>query len=166
MTNLSDLGLIPVLKKFVETGKPFWGICLGMQLLFSESEEFEMKGGLNIIDGSVVKFSQPYNSNKEKFKVPFIGWNKIKLKVNKTTEDTSINLLKNINDEEYMYFVHSYYVQPATEDIVVSTTEYGGLNYCSSISVENIFATQFHPEKSAHEGLKVYANWAKFIKKG
>lgn len=163
MTNLSNLGLIPVIKEFIETGKPFWGICLGMQLLFSESEEFGVTGGLNIIDGSVLKFSQNLSSRKEKIKVPFIGWNKIK---SHTTVESTTNPLDNINDEEYMYFVHSYFVVPENENIIASTTDYSGINYCSSILKNNIFATQFHPEKSAHEGLKIYANWAKLIKKG
>ena len=153
MINLKNQNLIVAIKDFINTGKPFMGICLGFQLLFSFSEEFGIHKGLNIIKGDVKKFD---NLTK---KVPQIGWNKI-YKLNKDWGDSP---LKKTLNNEYMYFVHSYYVRPYDKDLILTNTNYSGLEYCSSIQKGNIFATQFHPEKSGVKGLEIYKNWCKLL---
>ena len=153
MKNLEEQGLIKTIKDFIETGKPFMGVCLGLQLLFSNSEEFGNHRGLGIIKGKVKKF------DNSKTKVPQIGWNKIYKDLN-TWENSPLE--DTINDE-YMYFVHSYYVTPSDENIILSNTNYSGKEYCSSIRKNNVFATQFHPEKSGKKGLEIYKNWSKLL---
>jgi imidazole glycerol-phosphate synthase subunit HisH len=154
MKVLNRKGLIAPIKEFVSSKKPFMGICLGFQLLFSKSEEFESCKGLDIIKGSVKKF----NFEKKNIKVPHVGWNKI-------YHDKSwiCSPLEKVKKEEYMYFVHSYYVDPFDKNNILSYTKYEGFEYCSSIKKENIFATQFHPEKSGLEGLKIYKKWSQLL---
>lgn len=151
MNNLQEEGLIDSIKDFISTGKPFMGICLGLQLLFTESDEFGKHKGLDVIKGKVVKF------DNSKLKVPQIGWNTIYNKENKWSNTP----LEATNQNEFMYFVHSYYVKPNDEEYVLTKTNYSNLEYCSSIKKDNIFATQFHPEKSGKKGLEIYRNWAK-----
>lgn len=151
MSNLSKQDLIEPIRDFVSTGKPFMGVCLGLQLLFSESQEFGSHKGLDLIEGTVVKF------NKDNMKVPQIGWNQI-YNSKRGWEETP---LENISNNEFMYFVHSYYVKPNKEENILTKTNYSGLEYCSSIQKDNIFATQFHPEKSGEKGLQIYRNWSK-----
>lgn len=153
MKNIKDLGLEEIIKSKVENGTPLFGICLGLQLLFTKSEEFGEGYGLNLIPGVIKKFS--YDSKNEKLKVPHISWNKI-YNSNRNWENTP---LSGINQNEYMYFVHSFYVNPLDLNCVLTKTNYGGIEFCSSIYHENIFATQFHPEKSASEGLSLYKKW-------
>ncbi len=160
MTHLIDLKLDKCIKDFILTGKPFVGICLGMQLLFSESEEFGQHKGLNIVEGQVRKF----NFDKKldvKYSVPQIGWNKIM--------DNGIgwnnSLLKENRNGDFMYFVHSYYVIPVDSKISIALTDYGDFKFCSALSHENVFATQFHPEKSGQTGLKIYKLIKQQIKK-
>lgn len=153
MKNLKSLKIIDVIKDFIKKGKPFMGVCLGMQLLFSESEEFGIHKGLNIIKGKVIKFA---NKNR-KIKVPQIGWNQIF----EAKKDWSKTPLRDIKDGEFMYFVHSYYVIPEDENVILAQTTYEGIEYCSSLLKDNIFATQFHPEKSGQEGIKIYRDWLK-----
>lgn len=161
MNNLRMLDLIQPLKDFASSGKPFLGICLGMQLLFSESEEFGTVKGLNIIEGRVIKFPER-NEKSERVKIPHIGWNKI---YNPSSREFwNDTALEHIMDGEFMYFVHSFYVCPNGSDQILSITNYEGTEYCSAIKKENIFATQFHPEKSAKEGIKIYRNWATAVK--
>jgi len=157
MNSLIKLDLVKPIQDFVSGGKPFMGVCLGLQLLFTESEEFGSHKGLNIIKGTVKKFPA-FDSDHLKIRVPQIAWNQISQK--KTWSRTP---LKGIREEEYMYFVHSYYVCPENTDDTLAETTYGGLQYCSAVSKNNIFATQFHPEKSAAEGLKIYKNWIEMI---
>ncbi len=152
MKNLKDFGLIPVILNHVKNGKPFMGVCLGLQLLFSESEEFGTHRGLNLIPGRVRKFTP-----SKDIKVPQIGWNRIQNTTNPSLWKKTP--LKNIRDNEFMYFVHSFYVYPDKKDVVLSETDYAGIIYCSAVSFQNIFATQFHPEKSGKEGIKIYKNW-------
>jgi glutamine amidotransferase len=155
MTNLNELNLINPIKEFVATGKPFLGICLGLQLLFSESEEFGQNKGLGLVKGLVKRF---YNTNKEGEirKVPQIAWNQI-YKINANSWMNTP--LQDIKEGEFMYFVHSFYVVPE-EAVGLSETNYDGQSYISSIQKNNLFACQFHPEKSATEGLKIYNTWA------
>lgn len=156
MNSLHELNLINPLKEFVATGKPFLGICLGLQLLFSESEEFGITKGLGLVKGRVKRF-QNKNSDGELRKVPQIAWNQIH-KINGNSWEYSP--LNDIKEGEFMYFVHSYYVEPE-EPVGLSQTIYDGQSYVSSIQKDNLFACQFHPEKSAQEGLKIYSTWAK-----
>ena len=133
----------------IKAGKPFLGICLGMQLLFSFSEEGGLFDGLNIIPGRVKKFPASV-------KCPHLGWNKIKL----TNHDNHhINpIFKDVRDESYFYFVHSYYCEVDNPKIIYSTTDYG-LFFSSSIWRDNLYGVQFHPEKSSGQGLKILKNF-------
>ena len=140
MNNLEDRGLVEPVIRGIEKGKPFLGICLGLQLLFEESEEFGNRKGLGVIKGKVKRFP------KGDLKVPHMGWNSIK-----KVKDTPI--LADLADDSYLYFVHSYYVLP-DEDVTATTTGYG-MEFTSSIVKDNIFACQFHPEKSQADGLKI-----------
>jgi len=161
MKNLEKHDLINPIKDFVQSGRPFMGICLGLQLLFSESEEFALCQGLDIIKGRVIKFP-PENMHGDKIKVPHIGWNRINKK-----KYTELNLdhspLERIRDGEYMYFIHSYYVVPEEDHYCLTHTNYEGIDYCSSVFNKNLFATQFHPEKSAENGIEIYRKWAETI---
>lgn len=153
MNNLESLDLINPIKEAVSNGKPFFGICLGLQLIFSRSEEFGSGNGLDLLSGVIKKF--PQNVNGHVLKVPQIAWNKI-YSFKQSWENTA---LSNISENEFMYFVHSYYVEPASESAILTKTNYDGLEYCSAVSQANIFATQFHPEKSAEKGIGIYKNW-------
>ena len=158
MNNLKKLDLISPLKDKVNSGTPLLGVCLGLQLLFTESEEFGNHKGLDLVEGSILKFPNEINGNS--IKVPQIGWNKIYFK-DRSNWDKS--LLQEIPEGEFMYFVHSYYANPSNKDEIATLTEYEGIEYCSSILKNNIFATQFHPEKSAKWGIEMYKNWANSI---
>lgn len=163
MDSLEKKDLILPLKDFVKEGKPLMAICLGMQLLMSESEEFGHHKGLSIIEGSVVRFPAK-NREGGKIKVPHVGWNRI---FQPSSEDRTYwneSPLKNIMSGEFMYFVHSYYAVPSDKRAVLSTTTYEGTQFCSGIHRRNVFACQYHPEKSAAEGIKIYENWALAIK--
>lgn len=155
MTNLEKYNLINVIKNFIISGKPFMGVCLGLQLLFEESNEFENSKGLGIIKGKVSKLTFDSVNN---IKIPHIGWNSIYKRNINDWNNTPLQDLKNGTD---MYFVHSYHVKPLDESIISSYTNYNDLIFASSIKKDNIFACQFHPEKSAKEGLDIYSNWIK-----
>ena len=154
MENLKKNNLDIVLVDEIKNGKPFLGICLGMQLLFSKSEEGNT-GCLNIIKGSVKKF----NSG---LKVPQIGWNGIEYQrsniKNQNDKSKIKNLFNDISDKSSFYFVNSYYCQPDDESVVVAETEYG-INFCSVLIKNNVTATQFHPEKSGPVGQQLIKNW-------
>jgi len=151
MTQLVESKLDKCIYRFIESGRPFIGICLGLQLLFETSEEFGSYSGLGLIKGSVRKF-QFTAGEKMKYPVPQIGWNKIR---QNSSEWNKTPLCKNL-DNDFMYFVHSYYVVPEDKRVTMTTTTYGHQKYCSSIKHDNIFATQFHPEKSGETGIKIY----------
>ena len=155
MHQLNDLDLIDIIKKFIASGKPFMGICLGFQLLFTESEEFDHSNGLGIIEGSVDDLSRKLTSEP----VPHVGWNKVinqKFLNQQKTGPTS----KIVFDEnDYYYFVHSYFVNPKNMNDVLTLTRYGGHEFCSSIATGNVFACQFHPEKSGPQGLNLLNNF-------
>lgn len=155
MGNLEDLHMIGPIKNHVSSGKPFMGICLGFQLLFTESEEFGFTKGLGLVEGHVKRFNNT-NSLGETRKVPQIAWNQIVKIGDNSWKNTPLEEIKN---GEFMYFVHSFYVEPK-EMVGLSKTNYDGHDYVSSICKNNIFACQFHPEKSASEGLKIYNTWA------
>ncbi|WP_028844329.1 imidazole glycerol phosphate synthase subunit HisH [Thermodesulfovibrio thiophilus] len=150
MKNLSKLELISVIKEQILKGKPYLGICLGMQILFTESEEFGLCKGLDIFKGKVVRFQL-----SQGYKIPHMGWNTVKF-------HKKSRLLEEIKDNSYFYFVHSYYVSPEDSKVVAGVTDYG-VEFTSMIIHENIFATQFHPEKSQKTGLTLLRNFIKII---
>lgn len=147
MRNLETYGLIPVIHEIIEKGTPFLGICLGLQLLFDSSEESPGVAGLGVLKGKIVRIPA-----QEGLKIPHMGWNSLNLKNNG-------RLFKGIPEETYVYFVHSYYLQAEEPEIVKATTEY---STCIHASVEkgNVFACQFHPEKSSKWGLQILRNFA------
>ena len=158
MKNLHELDLIRGIKNYIEGGKPFFGVCLGMQLLFEESEEFGEYQGLGLIKGKIKKFEA--RGGDDPIKVPQIGWNQISPS---ETANWAQTPLSNVQDGEYMYFVHSYYAAPTEKEVILTETTYGDTRFCSAVLKDNIFATQYHPEKSAREGIKIYENWAQQI---
>ncbi|MBF0274291.1 MAG: imidazole glycerol phosphate synthase subunit HisH [Nitrospinae bacterium] len=151
MQNIRDNNLDKVIKKIVDKGTPFLGICLGFQVLFDESHEFGLSEGLGILSGSVLPFQEKLKDCAEHLKIPQIGWNSIKIQ-------KESKLFKDIPDESYFYFVHSYYVEPQNPAIILSKTDYG-FEYCSAVEVENVVAVQFHPEKSQKIGLQFLKNF-------
>jgi glutamine amidotransferase len=162
MNALHRLDLVTVLREFAACGKPFLGVCLGMQLLMTESQEFGRSEGLDIIKGSVIPFGEPREGDR-KLKVPQIGWNQIHASENTIKWDNTI--LNGLSQDEYMYFVHSFVVAPENPGIALSMTGYGDVSFCSSLQVGNIFACQFHPERSGKKGLQIYQNFAAFLDK-
>jgi glutamine amidotransferase len=151
MATLSKLGLVEPLRGAAASGKPLVGICLGMQLLMTESHEFGRHRGLDLIPGEVVRFSDRRPAGS-RLKVPQIGWNRIF----GTPAVWKNTLLRDVRDGEYMYFVHSYYCKPEDATVILSTTRYGETEFCSSLQWRNIFACQFHPERSGLPGLSIY----------
>jgi imidazole glycerol-phosphate synthase subunit HisH len=148
--NLKNLDLIFPLIERIQAGVPLLGVCLGMQLLFEESEEHGFHKGLGCLDGKVSRF--PDSVDGKKLRVPNIGWLGVE-------HDGRDKLLRGILPGAYMYFVHSYFATPAKEEQVLTSTTYQGFTYCSSVRKNNIYAFQFHPEKSGQEGLKIYDNF-------
>lgn len=154
MMNLKKFGLDTAIQKKVKNGTPIFGICLGQQLLFTESEEFGAGKGLDLISGIIKRF--PENFENRTIKVPHIAWNTIY----KSQQDWDQSALSELENNDFMYFIHSYYVKPSDESCILTKTNYDGIEFCSSILRNNIFATQFHPEKSANKGISIYKNWA------
>lgn len=158
MNNLNKLELSSAIINKVNGGTPIFGICLGQQLLFSQSEEFGAGNGLNLIPGTIKRF--PNFIGEKKIKVPHIAWNTI-YQSNQSWDNSA---LKELDNNDFMYFIHSYYVKPDDESCILTLTNYDDIEFCSSVSYKNIFATQFHPEKSAIKGLSIYKQWAKIHK--
>lgn len=147
MQNLKNFGLVDVIREFAASGKPFLGICLGLQLLFEHSEESPGAEGLGILKGDILKIPPC-----EGLKIPHMGWNSLKIREN-------ARLFQGIPQDTYVYFVHSYYLKAADEDVVAATTEYSTLIH-ASVESGNVFACQFHPEKSSTAGLQILKNFA------
>jgi glutamine amidotransferase len=140
-------GVGEAVRAWIDSGRPYLGICLGMQALFESSEEAPGEKGLGVFEGSVKRFPHDLRDADGKvLKVPHIGWNQI---------DSRHPVFE---DQEWFYFVHSYYCEPSDESLIVATTEYGG-RFCSAIARDNVLACQFHPEKSQHAGARVIGHF-------
>ena len=147
MENLHKYGLVPVIHEMVEKKTPFLGICLGLQLLFERSEESPGVEGLGILKGEILKIPET-----EGLKIPHMGWNSL-------TFQNQGRLFKGLEEHPYVYFVHSYYLKAEEESIVKATTQYG-VTIHASVEKGNVFACQFHPEKSSRAGLQMLKNFA------
>ena len=145
MGNLERRGLVPVIRDTVEKGTPFLGICLGLQLLFERSDEAPGVAGLGILPGEILRIP-----SKEGLKIPHMGWNSLRL-------EHGGRLFDQVSEQSYVYFVHSYYLKAGEEEIVKASTEYG-VHIHASVEKGNVFACQFHPEKSSEVGLRILSN--------
>ncbi|HYA12264.1 MAG TPA: imidazole glycerol phosphate synthase subunit HisH [Thermodesulfovibrionales bacterium] len=150
MRNIERMSLIESVVRSIRKGKPYLGICLGLQVLFTESEEFGIYKGLDILKGKVVRFQVD-------LKVPHMGWNNVKIL-------RSPPIFDGIQDDSFFYFVHSYYVVPDDNNVIAATSDYG-VTFTSMVWKDNIFATQFHPEKSQETGLRILKNFGDFVRK-
>ncbi|NTU42014.1 MAG: imidazole glycerol phosphate synthase subunit HisH [Nitrospirales bacterium] len=179
MKNLEELRLLDPIVREIEKGKPYLGMCLGLQILFSESEEFGICKGLDVLKGRVVKFNfektedrsqksehrsqstdsegQESESLSSELKIPHMGWNTVKIR-------REPPIFRGIPDNAHFYFVHSYYVVPEDPSIIAGTTEYG-TEFTSMVWKDNVFATQFHPEKSQDMGLRILKGFSDFVAK-
>lgn len=181
MESLVRLDLVGPLREIGASDKPLIGICLGMQLLMTESYEFGRHPGLGLIPGPVVRLENlkgiPPASQVRRntaLKVPQVGWNRIfkagcpgatTQPVNGGEDPWAESCLAGLEDGEYMYFVHSFYAKPENRGVVLATSSYGDVDFCSSLIHRNIFACQFHPERSGRQGLRIYGNIASLLKK-
>ena len=147
MNNLNKFGLVPVIRQIADQKTPFLGICLGLQLLFERSEESPGVEGLGILKGEILKIPET-----EGLKIPHMGWNSL-------TFQNQGRLFKGLEEHPYVYFVHSYYLKAEEESIVKATTQYG-VTIHASVEKGNVFACQFHPEKSSRAGLQMLKNFA------
>lgn len=151
MANLEKIGLVEAIREFIATKRPFLGICLGFQALFESSEEAPGVKGFALFPGTVPRFAA------NGLKVPHMGWNELRI------QQSDCPLLKDVANGSYVYFVHSYYCKPKDTSVVCGTTDYG-IEFCSMLWAENVFATQFHPEKSQAVGLKMLRNFVRLGK--
>ena len=156
MEKLQKENLDKIILEELSKKKPSMFICVGMQILFSNSNEFRKCKGLNFFEGEVKRISENDIDGEKKRTIPMIGWNKIK-------EENDCKVLKVDRLKGFYYFTHSYYVDPVDKSLISSTADYKNFKYCSSISKGNLCAFQFHPEKSGKEGLKIYKNFLKLI---
>lgn len=152
MNNIRELGLEEAIRAYVASGKPILGICLGMQLLFTRSEEHGSHQGLNLLQGEVVRFQGD-------FKVPHMGWNQLKLTA------PSHPLLEGVSTEDYVYFVHSYHVRVENASDLLATTDYYG-DVTAIVGRDRVYGMQFHPEKSGDTGMRLLQNFAKQCEEG
>lgn len=153
MKNLNSFGLTEAIIKHINQKKPFMGVCLGLQLLFEKSQEFGNHKGLGVLKGKVAKLPEKNKSGKP-IRIPHIGWDKIKI-IN------GERYFSGIDSGDFMYFVHSYFVIPDDRDIIATTTNYEEIEFVSGVCKDNIFAVQFHPEKSGPKGPLIYRNFVK-----
>jgi len=149
MANMRKLSMDEVVKEVIAQGKPFLGICLGLQMLFDVGEEMGEWPGLGILPGRVLPFRDVIKDPT--LKVPHMGWNSLKLRPSR--------LFEGIEDGAFVYFVHSYYPAPTDESVISAESDYG-LTFCAAVQKDNLYATQFHPEKSGAVGLKMLENFA------
>jgi len=154
MEHLQAAGLDVAIKEVVAADKPFLGICLGLQLLFTESEEFGPVRGLDILPGRVVRFFP--DGAPAGVKIPHMGWNGIEKR-------RPVTVLEDVPDGSYVYFVHSFYVAPDDPSVIATTTEFGGQQFVSSVATGRLFASQFHPEKSGEVGLRILRSFGRIV---
>ncbi|MDD4910449.1 MAG: imidazole glycerol phosphate synthase subunit HisH [Candidatus Omnitrophica bacterium] len=157
MRELKDRSLSDAICEFSGSGRPLLGICLGMQLLMSESDEFGLCNGLNLIKGRVRILEKPEKDNS--FKIPHVGWREIYFKEGALNPGRSI--LRDVADGSHFYFVHSFICSPNEDNNIIAESEYGKDRFCSVLCKDNIWGCQFHPEKSARGGLKIFENFLK-----
>ncbi len=150
MQALAGAGLTSVVIDAAASGRPFFGICVGMQILFEESEEFGRVAGLGILPGRVVRF------RSTGVKIPHMGWNALRI-------GTPHPMLEAIPEGTYYYFVHSYYAEPGEADLVAATASYGDEEFAAAVGRNNVFATQFHPEKSQEVGIRLLRNFVRQV---
>jgi glutamine amidotransferase len=155
VSQLNEFNLVEPIKEFIQSGKSVLGICLGMQLLMEQSDEFAINKGLGIIEGEVLRF--PEKNESVIRRIPQITWNTIDI------QDTSDPLLQGIPNHEYFYFVHSNFVLPKHKENVLCSTTFSGFDYCSVVKKDNVYVIQFHPEKSSKQGLKIIENFKNMI---
>ena len=148
MASLEASGLVDVVRAAADSGRPFLGICVGMQILFDESDEFGPVAGLGVLGGRVVRF------RPGAVKIPHMGWNALRIR-------RPGGPLDGLEDGAWVYFVHSYFARPADPAVVAATCEYGGEDFTAAVARDNLFATQFHPEKSQSTGLRLLRNFVR-----
>jgi imidazole glycerol-phosphate synthase subunit HisH len=174
MANLEKAGLTGAIRDFIATKRPFLGICLGFQALFESSEEAPGVNGLAVFPGTVPRFRFDYRTQAGThstgsgqapvppgnggLKVPHMGWNGLRI------QRRDCPILQGVSDGSYVYFVHSYYCQPKNQSLICGTTDYG-IDFCSMLWADNVYATQFHPEKSQEVGLKMLENFVRLTQK-
>ncbi len=147
MKNLDSFKLVNPILDFIKSNRPFLGICLGLQLLFDESEEFGLHAGLKVVPGKVKAFDKNMG-----LKIPHMGWNQVMF-------EKEVPIFKNIPDGSWFYFVHSYYVDPLNRQDIAAKANYG-IDFTCAVSSGNLYALQFHPEKSQGNGLRILSNFA------
>jgi glutamine amidotransferase len=155
MRNLAELDLLEPIIRSIETGKPFLGICLGLQLLFEESDEFGLHKGMGVLPGKVTRFPDVIRDPEagEPLPIPHMGWNTVEIK-------KGTPLFAGIESGSYFYFVHSYYAIPQDPDDIAAVTPYG-IEFACAVQRDNIYAVQFHPEKSQEKGLRLLRNFGR-----
>ncbi len=165
MDNLNRLDITETLQKAIlSEKKPFLGVCLGLQLLMEESEEFGYHRGLGVVKGKVIRFGDQIKGRDGRAaKVPQVGWNQIY--PTPSGSEWSQSLLSGVSEGDFMYFVHSYHIEPEDRGVRLSMTRYGNFEFCSSVQKGNIFGCQFHPERSGAKGVTVYQNFLKLFSK-
>ncbi len=151
MRNLEQGGFVAPILKVIRDGRPFLGICVGMQLLFTDSVEFGLYQGLNVIPGHVLRFPEGMREGGEELKVPHMGWNQLSIKRRPSA-------FSDVEDGANVYFVHSFYAKPDDEGVIAAMSSYG-IDFCAAVWKDNIVATQFHPEKSQAVGLSILKNF-------
>ncbi len=159
MANLEKRHLTEAIVQHIESGKPYLGICLGLQILFTESEEFGTHRGLDLIPGKVrqFQFDSFDETSGDELKIPHMGWNSVH-------KNLSPQILQDVDEGAFLYFVHSYYVVPDDPAVIAATTNYG-IDFTSMIWKDNIFAVQFHPEKSQDTGLSILKRFGELAEK-
>jgi len=151
MEYLIESGIADAISRFAQKERPLLGICLGMQILMSKSYEHGLSKGLDLIKGEVVRLDDPVPDGAT-FKIPHIGWERLKLYKSAVAEKS---VLRRIDENDYFYFVHSYYAALDNDEYVLAKTEYGRNRFCSVLAKDNIYGCQFHPEKSGRKGLEI-----------
>lgn len=155
MAHLHDRGFTQPVKDFIATGRPLLGICMGMQLLLdssTEDAEADPVPGLGVVPGTVLRFEEDQGPGRPRLKVPHMGWNRLEPRGDSP-------LFAGLDEEAYVYFVHGYYCVPEDDSVVAATAEYG-LPFCAAVHMDNVWATQFHPEKSQRVGLQILQNFS------